>query len=110
MTIHKRPLVTDTKFAIGQIIHHRLFDYRGVIIDVDPEYSGPEEWYEMVAKSKPPKDEPWYHVLVDDGEHNTYVSEQNLESDAFKSMVDHPMTDAVFEGFEDGMYKKPLDS
>ena len=24
------------KFKIGQIIHHRLFDYTGVVLDIDP--------------------------------------------------------------------------
>ena len=110
MTANKSSRITDTKFSIGQIIHHRLFDYRGVIIDVDPEFSGPDEWYELVAKTRPPKDKPWYHVLVDDGQHSTYVSEQNLESDEYKSSIDHPMTDMVFVSFEDGVYKKPLDS
>ena len=110
MTMNKTPLITDTKFSIGQIIHHRLFDYRGVIIDVDPEFSGSDEWYDLVAKSRPPKNKPWYHVLVDDGENNTYVSEENLERDVFHSSVDHPMLDNFFEDFEDGVYKKPLDS
>ena len=31
-------------FEIGQIVHHRLFDYRGVVLDVDPDFQGGEEW------------------------------------------------------------------
>lgn len=30
------------KFFVGQMVHHKLFDYRGVILDVDPVYSGSE--------------------------------------------------------------------
>lgn len=103
-------MITDTKFSIGQIVHHRLFDYRGVIVDVDPIFSGSEEWYAEVAKSRPPKDKPWYHVLVDDGENNTYVAEQNLEADFSHDSINHPLVGAFFSGFNDGVYKKPLDA
>ena len=58
-------MIEDTsKFAIGQLVHHQLFEYRGVIIDVDATFQGTEEWYEHVAKSRPPKDAPWYRVLI----------------------------------------------
>jgi heat shock protein HspQ len=46
------------KFSIGQLVHHRLFDYRGVIADVDPTFQGTEEWYEQMARSRPPKTSP----------------------------------------------------
>ena len=96
--------VTAAKFSVGQVIHHKLFDYRGVIVDVDPIYSGSEDWYDRVAKSRPPKDRPWYHVLVDDGENNTYVSEQNLEADWSMEAVDHPLIPELFAAFVDGKY------
>ena len=67
------------KFAFGQQIHHKLFDYCGVIVAVDPCYMGDDQWYEMVARSRPPKEKPWYHVKKTDGRH-TYVAERNLES------------------------------
>ena len=69
------------KYCIGQLIQHRLFDYRGIILSVDLEFKSTDEWYEAVAKSRPPKDEPWYHVLVHQKGHQTYVAEQNLQSD-----------------------------
>ena len=72
---------TEAKFSVGQIIHHRMFDYRGVVIDVDPEFQGPEEWYDKMARSRAPKGKPWYHVLVDGSNIQTYVAEQNLEPD-----------------------------
>lgn len=103
-------MITDTKFSIGQIVHHRLFDYRGVIIDVDPVFSGSEQWYEEVAKSRPPRDKPWYHVLVDDGENNTYVAEQNLEADVSHDSINHPLVNTFFSGFNGGVYKRPLDA
>lgn len=69
------------KYCIGQLIQHKLFDYRGIILGVDLEFKSTDEWYEMVAKSRPPKNEPWYHVLVHQKGHQTYVAEQNLQLD-----------------------------
>ena len=59
----------QAKFHIGQVIRHRLFDYRGVVLDVDPVFLGSDAWYEQVARSRPPKDKPWYRVLVHEAEH-----------------------------------------
>ena len=56
------------KFFVGQIVHHKKFDYRGVVFDVDATFQGTGEWYELVARSRPPKHMPWYHVLVDGAE------------------------------------------
>lgn len=94
------------KFSVGELIHHKLFDYRGVVVDVDPEFQGSEEWYEQVARSKPPKDKPWYHVLVHDATHNTYVAERNLEPDASVDPINHPYIDLIFDTFKDGLYVK----
>ncbi|MDC1153218.1 heat shock protein HspQ [Nitrospinaceae bacterium] len=69
------------KYCIGQLIQHKLFDYRGIILGVDLEFKSTDDWYEMVAKSRPPKNEPWYHVLVHQKGHQTYVAEQNLQID-----------------------------
>ena len=71
----------QAKFSIGQCVHHRLFDYRGVVVDVDPEFQGTDDWYETVARSQPPKDKPWYHVLVHNADNETYVAERNLTVD-----------------------------
>lgn len=95
---------TEAKFSIGQLVHHRLFDYRGVVVDVDPAFQGTDEWYEAVAKSRPPKDEPWYHVLVHRSDHSTYVAEQNLEPDDSAKPISHPMVDQFFSEFDGGRY------
>ncbi len=75
------------QFSVGQLVRHRLFGYRGVIIDVDPQF--------MVAGGRPsgrrtPGQRPWYHVLVHEQEHQTYVAERNLEPDDEGGPVDHP--------------------
>ncbi len=99
--------VTDIvrpKFSIGELVHHRRFNYRGVIVDVDPRFQSPEEWYEAVALSRPPKNKPWYHVLVDDANHATYVAERNLEPDRNTDPITHPMLWHIFSRLEDGRY------
>ena len=96
--------ISRAKFSVGDLIHHRLFDYRGVIFDVDPTFQSTDEWYETVARSRPPKDKPWYHVLVHGAVHTTYVAEQNLEPDADIAPVSHPLIAQFFSGFQDGRY------
>ena len=91
-------------FHIGQQVQHLLFHYRGLIFNVDAVFSGTDEWYQQMAKSMPPKDEPWYHVLVHEADHTTYVAEQNLKPYSGKGYVDHPSLDAYFDGFKDGIY------
>ena len=95
----------QAKFSIGQCVYHRLFGYRGVIVDVDPEFLGLDEWYEQVAKSRPPKDEPWYHVLVHDAYSETYVAEQNLVDDNTDEPINHPLLDEFFVNFDRGSYQ-----
>lgn len=97
---------TRARFSVGQVIHHRLFDYRGVIVDVDPQFRGTEEWYQQVARTRPPKNEPWYHVLVHESDRETYVAERNLEFDDSGRPIDHPSISRVFVGFVDGRYIK----
>lgn len=95
---------TQPQFFIGQLVHHKKFDYRGVIIDVDAEFSGSEEWYQQVALSRPPKDRPWYHVLVHNTNQLTYVAERHLEADSSVEPIDHPAVDLYFDHFNNGVY------
>jgi heat shock protein HspQ len=94
----------QSRFAIGELVHHRLFDYRGVIFDIDPDFRGSDEWYESIARSRPPKDEPWYHVLVNGENHTTYVAERNLERTSEITAIDHPLLEHYFSDFKQGRY------
>ncbi|WP_164747092.1 heat shock protein HspQ, partial [Mesorhizobium sp. M1A.F.Ca.IN.020.03.1.1] len=80
------------KFAIGQVVRHRLFPFRGVIFDVDPQFANTEEWYEAIpADMRPSKDQPFYHLLAENSEteYIAYVSEQNLLEDRSGEPVRH---------------------
>ncbi len=46
----------EARFRVGQLVHHALFSYRGVIYDADPVFMGSEAWYEANARSRPPRD------------------------------------------------------
>lgn len=96
--------IVRVKFSVGELVHHKLFDYRGVIVDVDQNFQGTDEWYDIVAKSRPPKNKPWYHVLVHDSIRSTYVAEQNLEPDGSKEPIKHPMLEHFFSNLDNGKY------
>jgi heat shock protein HspQ len=97
----KQRVRRDAKFSVGQIVRHRIFPFRGVIFDVDPEFSNTEEWYQSIpAERRPAKDQPFYHLLAQNAEggpYEAYVSEQNLLPDAENGPVKHPMIDVMFE-------------
>jgi heat shock protein HspQ len=97
-------IAMNAHFSVGDLVHHKLFDYRGVIVDVDPHLMLSDEWYEAVARSRPPKDQPWYRVLVHDAAHETYVAERNLETDASGAPIRHPLIETCFQSFSDGHY------
>jgi heat shock protein HspQ len=93
------------KFGIGQIVKHRLFEFRGVIFDVDPTFSNTEEWYNSIpAEVRPRKDQPYYHLLAEneETEYVAYVSEQNLLIDDTANPVRHPQVREYFEGYDQG--------
>ena len=93
----------QAKFAIGQIVKHRLFTFRGVIFDVDPTFNNTEEWYNAIPEeARPRKDQPYYHLLAEneDTEYVAYVSEQNLLPDEVPGPVRHPQVRDYFEAYD----------
>ena len=92
------------RFNVGQIVSHRRAGYRGVVYDVDPSFSLDDAWYDEMARSRPPKDKPWYSVLVDGGEMRTYVAERNLTAAADPAQIDHPMLGDYFSLYDGTRY------
>ncbi|HRJ53463.1 MAG TPA: heat shock protein HspQ [Candidatus Thiothrix moscowensis] len=93
-------------FGIGQVIHHRQFNYRGVIFDVDPDFQGTDEWFQKNHEvGNPSRDEPWYHVLIDQDGRVAYVAECNLEVDDATIPVEHPLLENFFTGFNGDHYQ-----
>lgn len=98
---------TRAKYHLGQVVRHRKHPFRGVIFDVDAMFSNSEEWYSAIPEdSRPPKDQPFYHLLAENGQSHyvAYVSEGNLVPDYSGEPVDHPDLQDIFGEFEDGQY------
>ena len=95
------------RFAIGEVVRHRLFDFRGVVFDVDPVFANSDEWYEAIPEElRPSKDQPFYHLLAENSEtaYVAYVSQQNLLPDESDEPVEHPAIATMFDRLEDGRY------
>ena len=103
---HHRVFDSQAQFCIGQLIHHRRFGYRGVIVDVDSTFQLTDEWYDEVALSRPPKDRPWYHILVHNSDQTTYVAERHLEPDPTGEPINHPFLRQCFDTFDNGRYDR----
>ena len=102
------PPVAHARFSIGEVVRHRMFEFRGVIFDVDPVFANSEEWYQAIPDDiRPRKDQPFYHLLAENAESSyiAYVSQQNLLPDDEDEPVDQPAIEGMFEPFSGGRYQ-----
>jgi len=103
----------EAKFSIGQVVKHKLFPFRGVVFDVDPEFSNSEEWMTAIPEPiRPRRDQPFYHLFAEnsDSHYVAYVSEQNLVADDSGEPVEHPQIELLFDETDDGAYKLRAES
>ena len=109
MTMNSIEKNTTAKFMLGQLVRHRMYDFRGVVYDVDPNFNQTDEWYQAIpADVRPSKDQPFYHLFAenpDKSTYNAYVSEQNLVPDRDDYPIEHPELGEFFEEFDNGTYK-----
>ena len=102
--------IKSTQFSIGQVVRHRVYPFRGVIVDVDAEFSNSEEWWQAIPEDdRPRKDQPYYHLLAENEStaYEAYVSEQNLLIDDSGEPVHHPRVVEVFGEFHGNCYDLP---
>ena len=102
--------IRNTQYSIGQVVRHRVYACRGVIVDVDPEFNNTEEWWQAIPEEvRPRKDQPFYHLLAEneDSSYIAYVSEQNLLVDESGVPVNHPDVAEVFGEFLGDSYEVP---
>ena len=100
--------VSTARYGIGAVVRHRVFDFRGVVFDVDPVFANSEEWYQSIPEDiRPAKDQPFYHLLAENMESTyvAYVSQQNLVPDDEEGPVDHPAISGIFDDFDGNRYK-----
>ena len=98
----------SAKFRLGQVVRHRVYPFRGVIFDVDPEFANTEEWWEPIPEDvRPRKDQPFYHLLAENEQttYVAYVSEQNLLEDETGEPVRHPEVERLFGELAEGIYR-----
>ncbi len=101
------PPDTHADFPIGDVDRHRLYDFRGVIFDVDPVFANSEEWYDAIPEEiRPAKNQPFYHLFAENGESSyiAYVSQQNLVPDESDEPIEHPAVSGLFDRFSEGRY------
>ena len=99
--------VPEGKYAIGQVVRHRIYPFRGVIFDVDPVFNHTEEWWESIPEDvRPRKEQPYYHLLAenDSSYYVAYVSEQNLLADDTGEPIGHPQVPELFGELDGGFY------
>ena len=100
-------MIRSAKYRIGEVVKHRIFPFRGIVFDVDPEFDNTDEWYEAIPEDiRPAKDQPYYHLLAenDETEYVAYVSEQNLLLDDDGNPLRHPQISEWFRRSDDGQY------
>jgi heat shock protein HspQ len=96
------------KYKIGQVVKHRVYPFRGVVFDIDPEFDNTEEWWESIpADVRPRKDQPFYHLFAEnaESEYIAYVSEQNLLPDTSDEPLRHPQVSEAFVQDDAGVYR-----
>ena len=102
------PRRTRARFAIGDVVRHKSYDFRGVVFDIDPVFANSEEWYQSIpAEVRPDREQPYYHLLAENEESSyiAYVSQQNLVADGNGGPIDHPSLSQMFEDYDDGRYR-----
>jgi heat shock protein HspQ len=95
----------QAKYAIGSLVRHRFYPFRGVVFDIDPEFNNTEEWWNAIPENmRPSKDQPFYHLFAENAEteYIAYVSEQNLLPDDSRDPPRHPQIKEFFEKTRDG--------
>ncbi|MFC4254736.1 heat shock protein HspQ [Altererythrobacter xixiisoli] len=102
------PLHSRARFAIGDVVRHRKFGFRGVVFDIDPVFANSDEWYEAIPEDlRPRREQPFYHLMAENEESSyvAYVSQENLQDDGDGGPVDHPGLGQLFEEFASGRYR-----
>jgi heat shock protein HspQ len=105
---HSMNKIRIAKYTIGQVVKHRLYSFRGVVFDIDPEFNNTEEWWQAIPPDvRPRKDQPFYHLFAENAEteYVAYVSEQNLLPDTSDTPIRHPQVAEEFDRDDSGAYR-----
>lgn len=92
-----------TKFQISELVQHRRYGYRGVVVAYDLTCQADDDWYQS-NKTQPERNQPWYHVVVSESNQVTYPAESSLLADESKEEILNPIVPYFFTGFNKGVY------
>ncbi|MDA0745584.1 MAG: heat shock protein HspQ [bacterium] len=99
------PVELEPRFVLGQLVRHRRYNYRGVIVHLDATCQADESWY-LSNSSQPDKNQPWYHVLVHGSDQVTYAAQNSLRGDDSLERISHPYVPLFFDAFQNGRYTR----
>lgn len=98
-------VVTEPQFFPGQIVRHKRYGYRGVVVDYDTTCQADKDWYQS-NNTQPARNQPWYHVLVDGTSQTTYPAQMSLEAEINPEPITHPYLDLFFTDFLGNRYER----
>lgn len=90
-------------FRPGDRVLHRRYGYRGLVVDRDLQCQASTEWYER-NRTRPDREQPWYHVLVHGSDAVTYAAQTSLLPEDSSEAIRHALVPHFFEARDDGHY------
>ncbi|WPT15159.1 F-box only protein 21 [Picochlorum sp. SENEW3] len=100
------------RYDIGNVIEHKRYGYRGIIMGYTATCEASRSWVSMmnVAALERGLNQPFYHVLVDSrdrpGGQTTYVAEENIMIRPWCE-ISHPLVDKYFISTTEGEHHMP---
>lgn len=96
--------IKQAKFNIGQVVRHSESGRRGVVVDIDPEFSAVALGLSAEDVRRQYGDGPWYHVLLDEQDVYAYIAEGFLQGDPNPEPIEHAGLGRFFTGFDKDHY------
>ena len=103
--VRDSPLSAAPEFTPGELVAHRRYGYRGVVVARDLACQADAQWYAS-NQTQPERAQPWYHVLVDGSSSTTYAAQTSLRADDSAEPIEHPLVAVFFSRFAGGCYER----
>lgn len=94
---------SGARFAPGDLVRHRRYGYRGLVVALDQTCCASEDWYQS-NNTQPKRGQPWYHVLVHGSQQITYAAQDSLTEEPDPAPVHHPLVEVFFSEYEGVRY------
>jgi len=102
----RSPRSEYVKYRVGQVIRHKLYGYRAVIIGWDEIATAPDQWLDEHHQGHPEyRTQPNYSVLLDTRDrraHKTYIPQEHIEVIKHTKIVNAQLSDyfSLFDGVQ----------